>query len=301
MWASLRDTFLVGQFEVLRAIRTWRAVALGVLYLVATSGGTWMFTRLILAFENQMARTLGVPTTDRPGTMMDTLLEMEDFRTLLGAMLGDPALVDVALSTPLLAIFHLWFGLLLLPFLSTTTAAECISVDMRNRAVRFELLRTGRLELVFGRLGGQAVLTAFASALGAVAAFVVAWFAMVLTDPIDLALAMANATAKAWTFGLPFLGVGVACSQLTVSPAWARVLAVAATGGSWVAYGVTNWAKSEGFVPVVLDSLLTIFPQTWIRGLWEPGLQWVVSSSVFFALALAVTALGFIRMSRRDV
>lgn len=298
---SLRDALLAARFEVLRAIRTWRALALVAVFMVATVGGHWMFTRVLLAFENQLGATLGVPAVETPGAMIDRILEMDELRAMIALLVGDPTLLDHVLAWPLTSVYHLWLGLLLLPFLSATSAAECISIDLGSRALRFELVRTGRLELVLGRLVGQAVLTGLASGLGVLGAWGVGMFGMVGNDPVELAIALCGVTLRAWAFGLPFVGLGVAVSQLTAAPAWARVLAVGGTAGSWVAFGAARWAQREGYAPVLWDALLPLLPQTWIRGLWEPGAQFLISIGVFVALAFVVTGLGFVRMARRDV
>ena len=73
--ASARDTALVARFEIVRAVRTWRALALVVLYLVATAGGARIFVDFLSSLENRLAETLGVPPTDHPGAMTARLLE----------------------------------------------------------------------------------------------------------------------------------------------------------------------------------------------------------------------------------
>lgn len=302
--ASMRDAWLVARFELLRAIRTWQALAIVVLYVVTTAGAARIFVNILEVFERSVAQALGAPATDYPGAMMDRLLENDELRELVAAMVGDAALVDSVLAWPLLAVFHLWIGIALTPFLAAATSAESISVDLRSRALRFELQRTGRLELVVGRFLGQALLTLAASLLSVTATFTIGMLYMVGNDPLVLIGALAAFSLRSWAFGLPFLGIGVACSQLTASPAWARVLAIVACAGTWMAYGAAHafaeWSEDSAW-GLVSDAALQVLPQGWVVGLWQPGAWWLTSATVFLALGLAATGAGYVRFARRDL
>lgn len=295
----IRDVLLVAWFELLRSLRTWRAVALCVLYLVAATGGAWLFVELIGVLENELATQLGVPRTDTPGAMLDQLVASDTFRELLSAMVGSSDLVKGLLDIPVLAVFHLWMGLLLVPFFAASASAECISIDLRSRALRFEALRTGRFELVMGRFVGQVVLTGVASFIALGGVWAVGMFAMVGNEALDLAANLVWLTLRAWAFGLPFVGLGVACSQLTTSSAWARVLAIGLTAGSWVGYGGARWAEQTDYA-VVADVALQVLPQGWIRGLWHPT-EWMLSATVCAALGVSAVALGYVRFAGRDL
>jgi hypothetical protein len=297
----LVDTLLVARFEVLRALRTWRALALALVYLLASTGGAWIFTRVLLGFEQQAAMALGVPTTDVPGLMIDRVVKTDEFRMMVAGMVGDEQLVDQVLALPMLAMCHLWLGILLVPFLATSTAAECIAIDMGNRALRFELVRTGRLELVLGRLLGQSALTLVATLFSATGVFVVGMVGMLGNDPIELTLALGVVSSRAWLFGLPFLGIGVAASQITTSSAWARVLALGATAASWVVLGLLDFFRKKEFIPVVWDAVSPLLPQEWLRGLWVGGAELGASALVLTALGVGFSLVGYARMATRDV
>jgi len=267
---------------------------------VATAGGAYLFVQLIHSLESALAVQLGVPVTDRAGTMLDQLLQGGELREILGGMLGDEALVDEVLRYPVLAIFHLWEGLILIPFFAASTSAESISIDMASRALRFEALRTGRLELVTGRFLGQAALTALASALGVAGTWAIGMLYLAGTDPVGLAASLLWLTVRAWAFALPFVGLGVAFSQWTTSANWARVMAVGATAGTWVAYGMA-WAWIDTRWGPLCDAVLQVLPQGWMHGLWRPAPGWVVSSGVCIALGFALVAAGYLRFARRDL
>jgi Cu-processing system permease protein len=296
----IRDALLVARFEVLRAVRTWRAVALFLLYAIAYGGAAYIFVAILHAMENSVARNLRVATTDTPGALLDRLVKSDTFRDLVLGMTGNERIVDELVSTPPLALFAMWLGLLLIPFFAASASAECISIDLQSRAIRYEALRTGRLEIVLGRFAGQLALTAMASAIAVVVTWGMGMGFMVGNDPFLLAFSLALMTTKAWMFSVPFAGLGVAASAFTASPAWARVLAIGATAGSWVAYGVARYFEGGNFW-IVADLALQILPQGWLRTLWEPGLGWLLPGAVCVALGLAAVGLGHARFATRDL
>lgn len=300
-WRPLLDAALVARFELLRALRTWRALAMVMVYLVANVGGAYMFTRAVGEMENAFARSLGVAETQVPGTMVDRLVESDEFRRFIAFLVGgNDAMVDGILAWPLLAIFQLWLGLLLIPFFTATAASETLSIDMASRAVRFEALRTGRMELVLGRFLGQVVLSAVATLVGFAGVWIVGQFFMVGNDPVELAVGLFLLGGRAVFYGLPFVAVGIACSQLTTSPAWARVMALSAVSASWVAYGALQWAEDAPWTWIA-DTVLPLLPQTYVQDFWGPGITWLTPAGVCLAVSLAVVGLGFVRFNGRDL
>jgi hypothetical protein len=297
---SLHDVLLVARFEVLRAVRTWRALALILLYALTTAGCTWIFVKFLGAIENEVATSLGVPRTDKPGAMLDRALESNVLREFIGAMTGNSSFLDNIMAWPLLAVFFLWIGFGLLPFFAASTSAECIAIDVQSRAIRFELLRTGRAELVLGRFFGQCFLTGAGLMASAVAVFGVTQYTMVEQDPLELGLGLLGVVPRAWFFGLPFIGIGVAASQVTASPAWARVLAICATTLTWAAYGLAKWAETSDY-PWLADVAMQVLPQGWMGGLWSTGVVWLAPGVSCAGLAGATVVLGYLVFARRDL
>lgn len=295
------DIWWVARFEVFRAIRTWRAVALLVLYAVASGGSAWLFTKFVGLLENTVADQLGVARTVTPGAMLGQLVTSDTWHEVLEAMTGSPELVDVLVAVPPLALFHLWFGFLIVPFFAASSSAECIAIDVQSRAIRYEAQRTGRLELVLGRFAGQLALTAAAAAMSSVVVWGVGLTFMVGNPPLGLAGWLALYAPRAWLFGVPFVAIGVAASQLTSSPAWARVLAIGGTALTWVLFGVARWVEEETAYGVLSDIALQLLPQGWLRGLWEPAFGWLASAVVCLALGAAILTAGYLRFSRRDL
>lgn len=297
----MRDVGLVASFEVRRAVRTWRALALLVLYAVASAGASWLFTRLVWLMENAVARQLGVAETEVPGAMLGELLASDTWRQLVGALTGSPQLVDAVVRIPPLAMFELWFSFLVVPFFAASASAECLAIDVQSHAIRYEAMRTGRAELVLGRFLGQLALTGVATLVAALVAWGVGVGFMVEDAPAALLGWLLLLAPRAWAFSVPFVAIGVAASQLTASPAWARVLAVGGTAATWVAFGVVRWAEARGHVPLATDVALQLLPQGWLRGLWEPGVGWLASATACGALGAVALLGGYARFARRDL
>ncbi len=296
---SARDVLLVARFDVLRALRTWWAAALFLLYGLSTTGAAWVFIKLVGAMETALARQMGVPPTERPGAMLQELLASDSFRELLAGMVGSEAALEQVLQVPVLAIFNLWFGFVAIPFFAAMASAECLSGDMATRAIRYEALRTGRLELVAGRYLGQLVLTGLATALSVSGVFALGVVAMRGNPPGPLLWWLCWLSLRAWFFSMPFVGIGVATTQLTTWPMLSRVLALIATAGTWVLYASTGLFERFG-LPVVGDLVVQVLPQGWMHQMWEP-VGWLVPALVCAALGPVFALVGYVRFARRDL
>jgi hypothetical protein len=259
-----------------------------------------MFAEFVGMLENTLADQLGVPRTDTPGAMLDTLVASDTWREVATELVGSEHLVEHVLRVPPLALFDLWFSFLIVPFFAASAAAECLAIDVGSRAIRFEAGRTGRLELVFGRFLGQVALTAVATFGAALVVWVTGLATMVIDHPLGLLGWLVVFVPRSIVFALPFVGIGVAASEVTASPAWARVLAVGGTGLSWLLYGFARHGDGNWWEPLC-DPGLPILPQGWLRGLWEPGAGWATSALALIALTFAALSVGYTRFAGRDL
>jgi hypothetical protein len=271
------------------------------LYAVSTAGTAYMFIGLLRVLENETASKLGVPRVDYPGAMTNRLLESDSFRNMIEVMVGRPEIIDDVLAQPILAVFHLWLCFALIPFFAASASAEAVSGDVRTKAMRFQALRAGRLEIVIGRFLGQVFLTAAAGVVAMFAVWGVAMAYMYVDAPMELGFGLAWSAARGFVFGIPFVGFGLLCSQLTTSSAWARMMAMTGTAGSWVLFGIARWGEG-GRLWLLWDLLIQVLPQGWATGLWEPNLLSLMSSTVALtAIGVAAVAVGFLRFSGRDL
>ncbi|MFT7520003.1 MAG: hypothetical protein ACI9MC_002147 [Kiritimatiellia bacterium] len=297
---SFRDVLLVAWFELVRAIRTWQALALVSLYMVVNVGFALLFIGALGVLENQVAGTLGVPATTYPGAMLDQLVADGQLLEPLVAMVGDKDLVETMLTYPLLAIFQLFVGLRMNPFLAAMTAAEAVAVDTRSRSVRFELLRTGRLEWVTGRYLGQVLLNGLALLLASAGVWVAGMTLMVEQDPVWLATSLLLMALRTWVFCLPFVGLGIACSQVTNSPAWARVMAIGGTAVAWVVWGLLQVDVSWR-IPWLWDTVSHLFPWHWLLMLWTHDYRLAIGLGVCTLMGLVSMGVGYARFHWRDL
>ncbi len=298
---TLRDLFWVAAFEASRALRTWRALSLVTVYCVGTGGSTWIFIQFIGMLERQLAEGMGIATTDVPGTLLTELAKSDSWREVLGNMIGSEVRAGELVQVPMLAIFHRWVGFLLVPLFAATASAESLALDVSSRAIRYEALRTGRTPIVFGRWAGQLGLSAVALVAGAVVTWSLGMWAMVGNDPAKLAAALVEASTRVFLFALPASAAGMMASALVRSGAWARVLAIGAVSGSWIAYGACRVAVEEGSLwqARLGEVVLPLLPQTWLSGLWDPA-GWI-SPVVLVLLSAGITSLAAARFAARDL
>ncbi len=289
-WSSLRDTALVARWWIARSIRTRSAAALVAVYTLLLAGGAWVFTQILLSMERSTADLLRVPKTDKPGAMLDTLKERGELREMLEGMIGDAALVEWAMGLPILSTWAFWLALGAVPFLACAAGAEAIAPDIRDRSLRFELIRTGRLELVAGRFWGQALL---------VGVWIVAMTCMVEQPPLLQATTLAAFLPRLWFWSLPWLGLGIACSQLSGTVNFTRTLALAGAVGLFGLFATVDWLAEE-YVPVVGDLLLPLLPPSYAGGLWGPGLGWLAEALVLTALGVVLALLTYPLFARRN-
>jgi hypothetical protein len=166
--------------------------------------------------------------------------------------------------------------------------------------LRFEVVRTGRMEIVGGRLLGQIVAVwagVVASALGTV-----------LVDA--LTMARPEAPRLAWTLGtdlpalllwaLPWVGLGVASSSVTRAPAIARTLAPALAFLGWVLWGLSQ-ADGGPRAPLLRSAAEAVLPQGQLSALLRGGWDLAAAAVVLSAMAVVWAYLSWPHFRRRDL
>ncbi len=295
---SLTDTWLVARFHLARAVRSRSALNLCALFALTAAGSAIAFRQILKAMENMASKSLGVPETDTPGAMFETLRLQGDLLSMLEAMMGSTELVEWALATPYMTITWAWGGLGLVPFLAAAVGADAVSPDLAGRTIRFEALRTGRLELVSGRFLGLALLVLVAITLSALAPFCVAIFWMV-EQPAGAQLAtLMQFVPRLWFWSLPFLAIGVSCSCLFTNVNWARLISGVFVVATWVLWRL---AEHYGEGAAWGDLVPMILPQGWVLGMWGPGVGWLTVGVVLAALSAAYGVPGYLLLERRDL
>lgn len=299
-FVSLRDTAVVARFHLMKAVRTRAAAVLSVALALVHMGGAWVFTEILKAMENSAAEALRVPTTDRPGAMLSVLRDREEFRGLITGMLPDPSLLEWALSLPYLSIGHFWIALGTLPFIAAAAGSEVLSADISNRSLRYEVVRTGRLEVVAGRFLGQALLVFLAVLIANTGTWVMAMVAMVEQPAVAQMATLLAFTPRLCAWSLPFLAIGVGASMMTSNPNTARVLALGATVSTFIAWGLLQGREAQS-LGALRPALELLFPQAHMFALWDSGLGWVAPSAILLVFAGAILVAAYPLFARRNL
>ena len=301
MISSIRDTFFIAYFHILRAIRTKTMLFLFVVYLLISGGTAWFGRAIIHEFEKQTADALMVPQTKTPGAMMETLRTQDNFHRLISSMVPDPELVEWAMTLPVLTIFHYWISLAVLPFIVAIIGAEMIAPTIKDRSLRYELLRTGRLELVMGRFLGQGLLVGAGTLLACIAPLIIGHFFMVQQPFFDTIWTLLSFVPKLVVWSLPFLGLGIALSMMTQVTNLARILALASVAGSWILYGYLLFQEEGGEHPLLVAIVSPLIPQHHGTALWFPSWDWLLSGSILCTMSIVYCMAGYPLFARRNL
>jgi ABC-type transport system involved in multi-copper enzyme maturation permease subunit len=298
---GLRAAALVAWFDLRESLRSWKALALMVIYLMGSIGAAVIFVQILAEIESTMAATLSVAQTSRPGAMTASLMESEQVLNMLSGLIGDSGLAAQLVATPPVALFYGWMSMTFVPMLVTFTSAESISGELSSGACRYSLFRVDRLSWAVGKLLGQGMLMATGILAGAAGMWAVGFWGMNAFDGPATAAWLLRFSLRAWVYGYAFLGMTMGLSQLTRSVNGARALAligliIAAAGG-----GLLSIPELVARAPVAAETLRQVFPNAHKLDLWRPEAD-VRASAMVMLLALGTLAfsLGHQWMCRRD-
>lgn len=296
------DVWWVAVYELGEAVRTrlFQLVLLG--YAGGIGAATWILVQILKSFEQTAAKTLGMPSTERPGAMMDTLLENGEVVRLVAGIVGSDVDATRLLEEPLLGLWTGMASMALLPVVLLFSASGSIAAEVKSRSVRYLSCRTGRLQIGLGKLFGQLLIAAVAAVIGGVVAWTMGMLLMTGNPPVALALSILDRTARAAVWALPFAGLGLAASQWIPSPNGARVVAAGVLLAMPIA---AHWLQESVDVSLLgrLADLAGMFIATtaW-TDFWslDPG---TFAGAVVRSIVLAVIyySLGHVVFARRDL
>lgn len=301
MIQSVRDTVVIALFHLFRAVRTRTILFLFTVYLLISGGTAWMGRSIIHEFEKQAADTLMVPQTKTPGAMMETLRTQESFHRLLKGMIPDVELLEWALTLPILTIFHYWISLFALPFIVVVIGAESISPSIQDRSLRYELLRTGRLEIVMGRLLGQSFLIGAGTILACLGPLLVGSFFMTAQPFWTTVWVLLSFIPKLFVWSVPFLGFGITLSMLTQMTNAARIFALGAVAASWILYAISISPYFQEKYTLFFDIVSPLLPQSYGTALWLPSWDWMLSGCILFSMGIVYSLIGYPLFARRNI
>ncbi|MHC4200430.1 MAG: hypothetical protein ACYSU0_10595 [Planctomycetota bacterium] len=291
----IRQTYFAARLDLSNALRSRRAQAMLLLYVMVVLGSTYAFCRLLEAAQEAVGSA--APLTE-------SLARSPGFRIFVTKLTGDAGVARRLITTPPMSLFFGWLSLTFLPFLVVVNSSDAVAAQVRTGEARFVIFRAGRLPFVLGTLASHALLMTLGLMLGAAGTLLVGSI-MLGTDTFFAdARAMASIGAGTWCYSFAYLGLALGVSQLVSSAAAARGLGLAAflclflcsvvlRPGSWVA----------DCLPEALRSVARwFFPQDHSLGLWRLTLAERLPPKAALVILGALYWLpGWLYFRRRDL
>jgi len=298
---TVRQVGWVAQQELADSIRSRRVWVFLLLYLAGSVAATILFLNLLQKMEAQLAETLRLDPAGDPGAVTAALWESTAFRGMMARLIGDRQLAESLLAIPPLALFWGWLCLTFGPLLVTLTASVRIAEEVWTGSVRFVLFRTSRLAWVAGKFGGQALQLLLAFAVSAVGAWGVGAIRMDSFAAGPTALALTLFALKAWVYGLAYLGLATAVSQMFASPNVASALSFGLLIAVGMIHGAATFVRAPAWRPV-LELLDTLTPAGHRLDLWRPEAAHLIPALVYLGvLAAGYVLAGHLVFRRRDL
>lgn len=302
MLRNLGDILQIAWAEVVFSLRTRLLLLLSLVYVGAVGFANALLMLILHELETQLADTLGVPATRRPGAMMQQLLAGDQLTQMLSVFSEDTDYVQALLKIPILAIWAGGVATALLPPLVLLNAAGSVSTEVRSGSIRYLLCRADRSAIAIGKLLGQIGMGVFVALLGVLVTVLMGMTMMVGTDFGALVIGLLNLTGRAICYTLPYAGLGMGASLLLTSPNGARALAIGGFVGMPMLLALRGAWEDVTWLEMPLDMLSIFLAPTCWGPLWS--LDWAeFAGGVGFAVALTMIymAAGYARFTRKDL
>lgn len=299
--SMFKDIWNVATYEVMEAIRSKRVLVLSLLYLGGAVVGSYMFVNILQGIEDVVADSLAGKGSAEPGAVTEAMLASDDFRSLLGSLLGDDDIAAEVATLPPLAVFYGWLALAFAPVIVTLTAADTVSGELASGSIRFQLLRVSRAAYSLGKLLGQSLLMVSSIFLGGAAVLAVGAANLPNIDLAETGIWILRLSARACVFGFAYVGLVVGVSHTTRSVPLARGLSLVAL----MAMGALSMVLGFAFFEdsgVIVSALRAMLPGSHQLELWQPGatqrlttLLWLCTLGAFYF------GSGYLFRLRRDL
>jgi ABC-type transport system involved in multi-copper enzyme maturation permease subunit len=302
----VRDVALVARYELAEAVRSKMLIVIVLLFVAAGGLAAWSFTEIVSSVEENAARVTGAPTARRAGATMRRMRDSGSYRDMVRMFLRNDEKADYFAAIPPIAAFFAYFALNVTPFLVLLGSAETIATEVASRAIRYSVLRTGRLEFAVGKTLGQALIVVGVTALSAVVCYLIAWGSLAGFEHGATALSMLSFWPRVLLYTLPFLGWAMFASMVTRSANLARVLSLGGGLGLAIMSGLANhpppFLRGGEVMSSIRDLFANLTPFGHYEGLvYPPGGAFASDAAVCVALAALYFAAGFVLLRRRDL
>lgn len=299
---SIRRLWQSTVSEIVRAVRSRRAVVVVVLYLAASllcmNGSITVLGKI----ETQLSEVLQLPQEEgKSGVVSATLWRSKQFQKIVKGAVGDSLVYDDLTGRHPAELIYAFLAFLYVPLLTIMISANRVADDLRSGSVRYMITRITRLEWSFGKyLGGAALLLA-ALLAGGFAAWGIAAWRLGGADAQALLPSMLGWSFKAWTVSLAWLGVSLGVSHFFHSGSKATALATIVLVVFTVIPKVLAYMANKGGVWPSLTILERLCPGAVETGLWRSATLPVASAALWLiALGLFYFMLGYAWFAGRD-
>lgn len=299
---SFRRLWQATVSELVRAVRSRRAIVVLVLYLAASllcmNGAITVLGKI----ETQLSEVLQLPQDEgKSGVVSATLWRSKQFQKIVKGAVGDSLVYDDITGKHPAELIYALLAFLYVPLLTIMISANRVADDLRSGSVRYMITRVTRFEWSFGKYLGGAVLLAAALLLGGLAAWGVAAYRLGGADIAELLPSMLGWSCKAWLVSLSWLGVSLGVSHFFHSGSKATALATVVMVVFAVVPKVIDHFVAAGSWPARLELLERFCPGVVEDGLWRASFVPVASSSVWLVmLGLLYFSVGYAYFAGRD-
>ncbi len=282
---SLRQTWTVARFDLGTALRTKRALAATLLYgvIAMATGGVLVWLEVKLGAYANTAEGIAQAAAVAEGWEGPSSIE-EVIAAMLG---GDKELAAHLLGIPLVVYGFFWVTLTFLPYLVAIVSHDMVNAELRNRSVRFSLLRTSRGVFLAGKVVAQILLLTAVTVVSNLLLLAVAWLELPSFDPGPALLYLGQYWLYTVVFALCWIGLTALVSSLVESAGLALMLPFVAL------IGLSNLSCP--------GSLGFLSPGAWKIGLWKPGMDAVKSLAAFAGFAAVFLAAAWSVLRWRDL
>jgi ABC-type transport system involved in multi-copper enzyme maturation permease subunit len=299
-----RDVALVARFELAESLRSRLLVVMVLLFVGAGALGAWTYSAFVEEAEQRAAQVLHAPTGGKPGAAVRRLRDSASYRDVLRFFVHDDKKADYFAAFPPIVVFYAFASFLFSPWLILFTSAETIASEVATRAIRYSLLRTGRLTYALGKALGQLLILIGVTGTAGLVFYIVAWLKLSGFEPGATALGLLGYWPRIVLYTLPFLSWALFASMATASANVARIISLGGAVVLAIACGVSIWAQqpqlSAGASALSLLGVITPFGHA--EGFRYPlGGALPADLAICLLLTLLYFLAGFAILRRRDV
>jgi ABC-type transport system involved in multi-copper enzyme maturation permease subunit len=297
----MKSILEIARHELNAAIRTKRAIWIGVLYLGSAILGGLAFVMSVRFIEKEVLAKIASQSGTGAATDRLALLSAPAYQKLAAFFAGvEPEQVALSFRNAVVVPFFFWGSLIFLPFLILFTSFDQVAADLQSRAILYSTIRARRTAILLGKALAQATLFVIVTVVGAAGLTLLATALLESFALAEALPAIGRMVALLIPFGLTYLAISSFASVLTKQPFPALLLAFSIM----VFLRVLSWVTiiPEDHPLAVLRLVQWLSPSTYQRGLWLDDIWGPLSSvGAYAAFTVAFMSFAALILRRRDL